>query len=242
MEVTDWVGPIYRLADIYGRYQYRYRYIGIGKLDIGIGHIGIGICIGYIGIGQISVKIDGYRPKYRHISAEIIVICQISAKMKISVSVSVADMLVLIYLYRYRQKYWLSEYICIGIGWTHIGPTQVRQVIQVRLFMLGMQIRQVMQVTVMQFMQFMHLLQVLQVIKVMKAIQIKQIIQVMQLNKSTRSLDRSNNLVSSAYDTLVDLSSIVDFPRPSKINLNVKFAPLWNVMGSCLITQPLLLI
>ena len=38
------VGPIYRLADIYG--QYRYRYIGIGKLDIGIGHIGSGLCIG----------------------------------------------------------------------------------------------------------------------------------------------------------------------------------------------------
>ena len=44
--------PIYRLADIIGRY--RYRYIGIGKLNIGIGHIGIGIGqidIGYIGIG-----------------------------------------------------------------------------------------------------------------------------------------------------------------------------------------------
>ena len=27
--------PIYRFADIFGRY--RYRYIGIGKLDIGIG-------------------------------------------------------------------------------------------------------------------------------------------------------------------------------------------------------------
>ena len=40
------VGPIYRLADIFGRYRYRYRYIGIGKQDIGIGHIGIGICIG----------------------------------------------------------------------------------------------------------------------------------------------------------------------------------------------------
>ena len=37
------VGPIYRLADILGRY----RYIGIGNLDIGIGRIGIGI--GYSG-------------------------------------------------------------------------------------------------------------------------------------------------------------------------------------------------
>ena len=38
------VGPIYRLADIFDRY--RYRYIGIGNLDIVIGHIGIGIGIG----------------------------------------------------------------------------------------------------------------------------------------------------------------------------------------------------
>ena len=39
------VAPIYRLADIFGRYWHRY--IGIGKQYIGIGHIGIGICIGY---------------------------------------------------------------------------------------------------------------------------------------------------------------------------------------------------
>ena len=45
------------------------------------------IDIGYIGIGQISVKIHGYRPKYWHISAKIPVIGQISAKLKISVSV-----------------------------------------------------------------------------------------------------------------------------------------------------------
>jgi hypothetical protein len=43
--------------------------------------------------------------------------------MIISVSVSVTDMLVLIYRYRYLQKYRLGDYICIGIGWTHIGPT-----------------------------------------------------------------------------------------------------------------------
>jgi hypothetical protein len=61
------------------------------------------IDIGYIGIGQISVKMHGYRPKYRHISAKIPVIGQISAKMKITVSVSVADMLVI--TYRYQQKY-----------------------------------------------------------------------------------------------------------------------------------------
>ena len=35
--------PIYRLADISADIFGRYRYIGIGKLDIGIGHIGIGI-------------------------------------------------------------------------------------------------------------------------------------------------------------------------------------------------------
>jgi hypothetical protein len=63
------------------------------------------IDIGHIGIGQISVKIHGYQQKYRHISAKIPVIGQISAKMIILVSVSVADMLVLIYQYRYRQKY-----------------------------------------------------------------------------------------------------------------------------------------
>ena len=34
-KLVDRVGPIYRLADIFGRY--RNRYIGIGKLDIGIG-------------------------------------------------------------------------------------------------------------------------------------------------------------------------------------------------------------
>ena len=45
------------------------------------------IDIGYIGIGQISVKIHGYRPKYWHISVKILVISQISAKRKISVSV-----------------------------------------------------------------------------------------------------------------------------------------------------------
>ena len=71
---------------------------------------------GYIGIGQISVKIHGYRPKYRHIAAKIPVIGQISVKMKISVSVSVADMLVQIY--RYRQRYRLEEYICITLPYT----------------------------------------------------------------------------------------------------------------------------
>jgi hypothetical protein len=63
-----------------------------------------------IGIGQISAKIHGYRPKY---------IGHLSAKMELSASV--ADMLVLIYRYWYWEKYWLREYI--GIGWTHIGPT-----------------------------------------------------------------------------------------------------------------------
>jgi hypothetical protein len=47
--------------------------------------------IGYIGIGQISVKILGQRQTY-----------QLSVKMKISVLVSVAN-------------YW-CKYICIGIG------------------------------------------------------------------------------------------------------------------------------
>jgi hypothetical protein len=38
------IGLIYPLADMYD--LYRYQYIGIGKLDNGIGHIDIGICIG----------------------------------------------------------------------------------------------------------------------------------------------------------------------------------------------------
>jgi hypothetical protein len=65
------------------------------------------IDFGHIGIGQISVKIHGYGPKYQHISAQIPVIGQISANMKISELVLVADMLVLIYLYQYWQKYLL---------------------------------------------------------------------------------------------------------------------------------------
>ena len=40
------VRPIYRLADISVDIFGRYGYIGIGKLDIDIGHIGIGIGIG----------------------------------------------------------------------------------------------------------------------------------------------------------------------------------------------------
>ena len=37
-DVSPRVRPIYRLTDIFGRY----RYIGIGKLDMSIGNIGIG--------------------------------------------------------------------------------------------------------------------------------------------------------------------------------------------------------
>ena len=81
--------PIYRFADIFGRY----RYIGIGKLDIGIGKLDIGsvisvsvsvsvlanVDIGYIGIGKISVKIHRYRPNIGEISAK----CQILAKISV---------------------------------------------------------------------------------------------------------------------------------------------------------------
>ena len=45
--VMNRVRPIYRFADIFGRY--RNRYIGIGKLDIGIGPIVIDNGIGYSG-------------------------------------------------------------------------------------------------------------------------------------------------------------------------------------------------
>ena len=114
------VGPIYRSADIFGRY----RYIGIGKLDIGISHISIGIGIGY----------SGYR-LYRYwsnIGKNTWILAKMSAFIgqntsyrskwpEMKISVLVTGLLVLIFRYRYRQKYWLGEYI--GIGWTHIGPT-----------------------------------------------------------------------------------------------------------------------
>jgi hypothetical protein len=44
--------------------------------------------------------------------------------------VSLADILVLIYMF--QQKYWLGEYICIGIGWTHIDPTTVYRITGVK--------------------------------------------------------------------------------------------------------------
>ena len=49
------------------------------------------IDIGYIGIGQISVKIHGYRPKYRHISAKIPVIGQ-NKKILVSVLVFLSSL------------------------------------------------------------------------------------------------------------------------------------------------------
>ena len=88
--------------------------------------------IGYIGIGQISAKIHGYRPKYWHISAKIPVIGKISTKMKISVPV--ADMLVNIYQYQYQQKYRLGEYIGIGIGWTHRGSNLLTSTISSHIY------------------------------------------------------------------------------------------------------------
>jgi hypothetical protein len=78
------------------------------------------IDIGYIGIGQISVEIHGYRPKYWHIAAKIPVIGQISAKMKILVLVSVADMLALIHRYRYRQNIG-CENISVSVSAGHIS-------------------------------------------------------------------------------------------------------------------------
>jgi hypothetical protein len=65
------------------------------------------IDIGYIGIGRISVKIHGYRPKYRHISAKIQVIGQnvyisigISGRyVGANISVSAKISAVRIYLY-----------------------------------------------------------------------------------------------------------------------------------------------
>jgi hypothetical protein len=45
----------------------------------------------------------------------------------------------------------------------------------------------------------------------------------------------STNLVSCAYDTLMDISLIVDLLRPLKTYLNVKFSPPWNIMRSCFV-------
>jgi hypothetical protein len=44
----------------------------------------------------------------------------------------------------------------------------------------------------------------------------------------------SFNLASCAHYTLMEFSPIVDLSRSLKTNLIVKFAPLWNVMRSCL--------
>ena len=45
----------------------------------------------------------------------------------------------------------------------------------------------------------------------------------------------SFNLASCAHYTLMDFSPIVDLSRSLKTNIFVKFAPLWNVMRSCLV-------
>ena len=47
----------------------------------------------------------------------------------------------------------------------------------------------------------------------------------------------SFNLASCAHYTLMDFSPIVDLSRSLKTNIFVKFAPLWNVMRSCFITN-----
>ena len=128
------VGPIYRLAAIYGRY--RYRYIGIGNLDIGIGHIGIGIGIGYSGyrlyryrpnIGKntwISVKISAYigqNTRYRsNIGQNENIGIGIGGRYvgaNISVSVSAKISAGRIYLYRYRLDPYRSNPTGNHIWW-----------------------------------------------------------------------------------------------------------------------------
>ena len=47
----------------------------------------------------------------------------------------------------------------------------------------------------------------------------------------------SFNLASCAHYTLMDFSPIVDLSRSLKTNIFVKFAPLWNVMRSCLVAN-----
>jgi hypothetical protein len=75
------VGPIYRLADTN---------ISVSANGISVSAISVSVSVsanldnGYIGIGQISAKIHGYRPKYWQISGK----SQLSAK------------------YRPKGKYW----------------------------------------------------------------------------------------------------------------------------------------
>ena len=74
--------------------------IGIGKLDIAISHIGKGIGnldIGYVGIGQISARIPGYRLKYREIWLKYTLL------RKLKISVAVADIWLKI-SYQFRRK------------------------------------------------------------------------------------------------------------------------------------------
>ena len=49
-------------------------------------------------------------------------------------------------------------------------------------------------------------------------------------------MNLSSKLASCTNDTSMDFFLIIDLSRPLNTNLNVKFAPLWNVMRSCYIT------
>ena len=50
--------------------------------------------------------------------------------------------------------------------------------------------------------------------------------------KLINNLDMSNNLASCAYDTLIDISTIVDLSTKLKTTLNENFGHLWNVSHS----------
>ena len=67
------VGLIYRLSNIFADTDILVSANLILVLAILVS-VSATLDIGYIGIGQISAKIHGYRPKYRHISAKIPVI------------------------------------------------------------------------------------------------------------------------------------------------------------------------
>ena len=54
-------------------------------------------------------------------------------------------------------------------------------------------------------------------------------------NKQARLINLSSKLASCTNDTSMDFFLIIDLSRPLNTNLNVKFAPLWNVMRSCFV-------
>jgi hypothetical protein len=116
------VGPIYRLADICGRYRYRhrYRYICISKWDIGIGRICIGIWISvisvsakyqlkYMDIGQ-NISLDRQKAGYQlNISQNENIDIGIGDQY-LGVNISVSAKILDVRIYLYRNRFRLDPY------------------------------------------------------------------------------------------------------------------------------------